>query len=158
MYEARQYASGKYFPLRVPGAPSTGLCERGVAPSTRAPELVNMCYIEDQDYCGVKLHLAGCCSWVGRWDGGGLGAVLLLCCCVLFAVAVVVAVVLIFACVYLCLRVLVCSVIVEARRSVTRARFRPPAPTLLYYYYRKPGLLQIKPTPSSLLWLGGALG
>ena len=57
-----------------------------------------------------------------------------------------------------CLRVLVCSVIVEARRSVTRARFRPPAPTLLYYYYRKPGLLQIKPTPSSLLWLGGALG
>ena len=73
MYEASQYASGKYFPLRVPGAPSTGLCERGVAPSTRAPELVNMCYIEDQDYCGVKLHLAACPRLVGRWDDGGLG-------------------------------------------------------------------------------------
>ena len=84
-----------------------------------APKLLSS--IEERAYCGVKLLLAVCCSWVGRWDGGGLGAVLLLCCCVLFAVAVVVAVVLIFACVYLCLRVLVCSVIVGARRSVTRA-------------------------------------
>ena len=50
--------------------------------------------IEDRAYCGVKLHLAACCSLVGRWDDGGLGAVLLLRCCVLFVVAVVVAVVL----------------------------------------------------------------
>ena len=33
-----------------------------------------------------------------------------------------------------CFRVLVCSVIVEARRSVTRVGCRPPAPTLLCYY------------------------
>jgi len=92
--------------------------------------------IEDRAYCGVKLHLAACCSWVGRWDDGGLGAVLLLRCCVLFVVAVVVAAVVLFLLVsiYVCLRVLVCSVIVEARRSVTRAGCRPPAPTLLCYY------------------------
>ena len=40
--------------------------------------------IEDRAYCGVKLHLAACCSLVGRWDDGGLGAVLLLRCCVPF--------------------------------------------------------------------------
>ena len=45
---------------------------------------------EDRPYCGVKLHLAACRSWVGRWDDG-LGAVLLLRCCELFVVAVVVA-------------------------------------------------------------------
>ena len=33
--------------------------------------------------------------------------------------------------IYACLRVLVSSVIVEARRSVTRAGCRPPASTLL---------------------------
>ena len=42
----------------------------------------------------------------------------------------------VFDCAYLCLRVLVCSVIVEARRSVTRAGCRPPAPTRLCYYWR----------------------
>ena len=91
--------------------------------------------IEDRAYCGVKLHLATCCSWVGRWDDG-LGALLLLRCCVLFVVAVVVAAVVLFLLVsiYVCLRVLVCAVIVEARRSVTRAGCRPPAPTLLCYY------------------------
>ena len=92
--------------------------------------------IEDRAYCGVKLHLAACRSWVGRWDDGRLGALLLLRCCVLFVVAVVVAAVVLFLLVsiYVCLRVLVCSVIVEARRSVTRAGCRPPAPTLLCYY------------------------
>ena len=40
----------------------------------------------------------------------------------------------VFSCVYVCLRVLVCSVIVEARRSVTRRGCRPPAPKLLCYY------------------------
>ena len=44
VYEASQYASGKYCPLRVPGSPSTGPRARGIAPSTRAPELANMCY------------------------------------------------------------------------------------------------------------------
>ena len=43
VYEASQYASGKYCPLRVPGSPSTGPRARGIAPSTRAPELANMC-------------------------------------------------------------------------------------------------------------------
>ena len=50
-----------------------------------------MLNIEDRAYCGVKLHLAACRSRVGRWDDGGLGALLLLCLCVLFVVAVVVA-------------------------------------------------------------------
>ena len=45
--------------------------------------------IEDRAHCGVKLHLEACCSWVGRWDDGGLGAVLPLRCCVLLVVAVV---------------------------------------------------------------------
>ena len=58
--------------------------------------------IEDRAYCWVKLHLAACCSWVGRWDDG-LGAALLLRCCVLFVVAVVVALVLFSLVVYLCL-------------------------------------------------------
>ena len=91
--------------------------------------------IEDRAYCGVKLHLAACCSWVGLWDDGGLGAVLLLRCCVLFVVAVVVVadILLLLESIYVCLRVLECSVIVEARRSVTRAGCRPPAPTLLCY-------------------------
>ena len=56
--------------------------------------------IQDRAYCGVKLHLAACCSWVGRWDDGGLGALLLLRRCVLFVVTVVVAAVVLF---YLCL-------------------------------------------------------
>ena len=83
----------------------------------------------------VKLHLAACRSWVGRWDDG-LGGLLLLRCCVLFVVVVVVAAVVLFLLVpiYACLRVLVYSVIVEARCSVTRAGCRPPAPTLLCYY------------------------
>ena len=108
--------------------------------------------IEDRSYCGVKLHLEAGYIWVGRWDDGGLGAVLLLGCCVLFVVAVGVVAVVLFSlvCIYVCLRVLMCSVIVEARRSVTRAGCRPPAPTLLCYYSR-PDLLRIKPTPSSLL-------
>ena len=85
--------------------------------------------IEDRACCGVKLHLAACCSWGGCWDDGRVGAVLPLRCCVLFVVAVVfVIVVVVFACVYVCLRVLVCSAILEARRSATRARCRPPAP------------------------------
>ena len=87
--------------------------------------------IEDRAYCGVKLHLAACCSWGGCWDDGRVGAVLPLRCCVLFVVAVVfviVVVVVVFACAYVCLRVLVCSAILEARRSATRARCRPPAP------------------------------
>ena len=47
-------------------------------------------------------------------------------CCVLFVVAVEVAVVLFsLVSIYVCLRVLVCSVIVEARRSVTRAVMPP---------------------------------
>ena len=94
--------------------------------------------IEDRAYCGVKLNLliAGCRSWVGRWDDGGLGGLLLLRCCALFVVAVVVAAIVLFLLVsiYACLRVLVCSVIVEARCSVTRAGCRPPVPTLLCYY------------------------
>ena len=49
--------------------------------------------IEDPAYWRVNLHLAACCSYVGRSDDGGLGAVLLLRCCVLFVLAVVVAVV-----------------------------------------------------------------
>ena len=65
---------------------------------------------EDRPHCGVKLHQAACCSWVGRWDDGGLGTVLQLRCCVLFVVAVVdVAVVLLLVVsIYVCLRVLVC--------------------------------------------------
>ena len=92
--------------------------------------------IEDRAYCGVKLHLAACCSWVGRWDDGGLVAVLLLRCCVLFVVVVVVvaAVLFLLVLIYVCVRMLVCSVIVEERRSVTRAGCRPPAPTLLCCY------------------------
>ena len=90
--------------------------------------------IEDRAYCGVKLHLTACCSWVGHWDGGGLGAVLLLRCCVLFVVAVVVAAVVLFLPVYLCLGVLVCSVIVGARRSVTVRDAAHRRKTLLCYY------------------------
>ena len=90
--------------------------------------------IEDRAYCGVKLQPAASCSWVGRWDDG-LGAVLLLRCCELFVVAVVVAVVLfLLVSSYVCFRVLVFSVIVEARCSVTREGCRPPAPTFLGYY------------------------
>ena len=92
--------------------------------------------IEDKAYCGVKRHLGACCSWVGRWDDGGLGALLLLRCCELFVVAVVFAAVVLFLLVSIdaCLRVLMRSVIVEARRSVTSAGCRPPAPTLMCYY------------------------
>ena len=91
---------------------------------------------EDRAYCAVKIRLAACWSWVGRWDDGGLGALLLLRRCVLFVVTIVVAAVVLFLLVsiHVCLRVLVCSVIAEARRSVTRAGCRPPAPTLLCYY------------------------
>ena len=66
----------------------------------------------------------------------GLGAVLLFRCCMQFVVAVVVVAVVLFLLVsiYVRLRVLVCSVIVEARRSVTRRGCRPPAPKLLCYY------------------------
>ena len=108
--------------------------------------------IEDEAYCGVKLHLAACRSWVGLWDDGRLGALLLLSCCVLFVVDVVVAAVVLFLLVsiYVSLRVLVCSVTGGARRSVTRAGCRSPAPTLLCYC-RRPGVLRIQPTPSSLL-------
>ena len=67
--------------------------------------------IEDRAYCGVKLHLVACCSWVGRWDDGDLGAVLLLRCCLLFVVAVAVVAVVyfclclsMFACAYWCAR------------------------------------------------------
>ena len=72
-------------------------------------------------------------SWVGRWNDGGLCAVLL-CCCVMSVVivvvaAVAVAVVLLFA--YVCLSVLVCFVIQETWCSVTRAGCLPPALTLL---------------------------
>ena len=71
-------------------------------------------------------------SWVGRWNDGGLCAVLL-CCCVMSVVVVVVvvvaAVVSLFA--EICLRVLVCSVIQEGWCSVTRSGCLPPAPTLL---------------------------
>ena len=51
----------------------------------------------------------------------------------LFVVAVVVVadILLLLESIYVCLRVLECSVIVEARRSVTRAGCRPPVPTLL---------------------------
>ena len=89
--------------------------------------------IQDRAYCGVELHLTACCSWVRRWDDGSLGAVLLLRCCVLFVVAVVVDAVVLFLLVfiYVCLRVLVCSVIVDARRSVTLAGCCPPGSTLL---------------------------
>ena len=92
--------------------------------------------IEGRAYCGVKLHLEACCNRVGRWDDGGLGCLLLFRCCVLFVVAVVVAAAVLFLLVsiYACLRVLVCSLIVEARCSVTRAGYRSPAPTLLCYY------------------------
>ena len=52
-------------------------------------------------------------SWVGRWNDGGLCAVLLYCCVMSVVVVVVaVAVVLLFVCV--CLSVLVCFVIQEA--------------------------------------------
>ena len=40
--------------------------------------------IEDRACCGVKLHLAACCCWVGRWEDGGLGAAYYYCaavCC-----------------------------------------------------------------------------
>ena len=72
-------------------------------------------------------------SCVGRWNDGGLCAVLL-CCCVMsvvvvVVVVVVVAVVLLF--VYVCVSVLVCFVIEEAWCFVTRAGCLPPAPTLL---------------------------
>ena len=92
---------------------------------------------QDRAYCGVELHLVACCNWVRRGDDGSLGAVLLHRCCVLFVVAVVVvdAVVLfLLMFIYVCLRVLVCSVIVDARRSITRAGCSPPASTLLCYY------------------------
>ena len=81
--------------------------------------------IQDRAYCGFKLDLVACRPrWVGRWDDG-LGALLLLRRCELCVVAVVVAVVLFWLVfMYVCLRVLVCSVIVEARRSVTRAGCR----------------------------------
>ena len=59
--------------------------------------------IEDRAYCGVKLHLAACRSWIGRWDDGGLGGLLLLRCSVLFVVAVLVAAAVFFLLVYLCL-------------------------------------------------------
>ena len=57
--------------------------------------------IEDRAYCGVKLHLAACCCWVGPWDDGGLGAILLLRCCVLVVVAVVVVAVVLFLLVFM---------------------------------------------------------
>ena len=56
--------------------------------------------IQDRAYCGAKLHPAACRGWAGRWDDGGLGALLLLRRCVLFVVTVVVAAVVLF---YLCL-------------------------------------------------------
>ena len=91
--------------------------------------------IEDMACSEFNLRLVAYCSWVERWDDGGQGAVPLLRCCVLFVVAVVdCCCCFVFACVYNGLRVLVCSVIVEARRLVTRAGCRPPAPTLLCYY------------------------
>ena len=52
--------------------------------------------IEDRAYSGVKLHLAACRRWVGRWDDGGLSVLLLLHCCELFVVAIVVAAVVLF--------------------------------------------------------------
>ena len=72
--------------------------------------------------------------WVGRWDDGGLGAAILLRYCLLFVVAVVVAGLFWLVSIYVCLPVLGCSVIVEARRSVTCSGCRPPAPTLPCYY------------------------
>ena len=44
----------------------------------------------------IRDSLAACRSRVGRWDDGGLGALLLLCLCVLFVVAVVVVAVVLF--------------------------------------------------------------
>ena len=54
-------------------------------------------------------------------------------------------------CVYIFdrLRVLVCSVIVEGRYSVTRAGCRPSAPTFAVLHWR-PGLLRFQPTPAAL--------
>ena len=54
----------------------------------------------------LKIYLAACCSWVGRWDDGGLGAVVLLRCCLLFVVAVVVFADVLF---FLCLSIFVCA-------------------------------------------------
>ena len=63
---------------------------------------------EDRAYCAVKLRLAACWSWVGRWDDGGLGFLLLLAYCALFVVAIVDVVVVVvvvvsavFGCLYL---------------------------------------------------------
>ena len=60
--------------------------------------------IEDRACCGVKLHLAACCSWVGRWDGG-LGAAYYCCaagCCMSLPLLLLLFV---FACLCLLARV-----------------------------------------------------
>ena len=51
----------------------------------------------------VKLHLTACRSWVGRWDDGGLVALLLLYSGMLFVVACCCCYCFVFACVYQCL-------------------------------------------------------
>ena len=70
-------------------------------------------------------------SWVGRWNVGGLCTVQL-CCYVMSVVAVAVVAVAVVLFVYVCMRVLVCSVIQEVWCSVRRAGCLPPAATFLW--------------------------
>ena len=62
----------------------------------------------------------GCSSWVGRWNDGGVCAVLL-CCCVMSVVVVVVAVAVVLLFVYVWLRVLGS---LSSKRSCARPRGR----------------------------------
>ena len=82
--------------------------------------------------CALATRELDCSSWAGLGVGMVVACVPYCCAAVMSVVVVVVvavAVVLLF--VYVCLRVLVCSVIQEAWCSVTRAECLPPAPTLL---------------------------
>ena len=84
---------------------------------------------------------------VGRWDDGGLGAVLLLRCCVLFVVAVVVVIV--FACVYLCLLARIGVLGHRRGTALGHPCGMPPTGANIVVLLLKT-LLRIQPTPSSL--------
>ena len=85
--------------------------------------------------CALATRELDCSSWAGLGVGMVVACVPYCCAAVMSVVVVVVvavAVVLLF--VYVCLRVLVCSLIQETLCSVTRAGCLPPAQTLLCQY------------------------
>ena len=77
--------------------------------------------IEDRGCCGVKLHLAACRSWVGRWDDGGLGAAYYCCaagCCLSLSLL------LLLFCFFLSMFACVCWCARSSQRHGARSRVR----------------------------------